>query len=74
MSKCKICGAPFNISMPLGGIFASPTCRCGAIRKIEREKGCPKCGDKKCILFKHPNGDLIFKCPECDRIWGCERE
>ena len=71
MSKCKICGAPFNISMPLGGIFASPTCRCGAIRKRIRKEGCPECkATGKDIMLDIDKISYFGYCKKCDAHWS----
>ena len=43
--KCKCCGTPFQMTQTgLGGVMVQPNCKCGKIRKREREKGCTKCG------------------------------
>jgi hypothetical protein len=73
--KCKICGAPIIGSSPqLGAFVMVPTCKCGAIRKKQRKKGCPSCGTHGIEIQLHKKkGKYIFTC-ECGTIWEHEEE
>jgi hypothetical protein len=75
--NCKICGAPIIGSSPnLGSFVIGPTCRCGKIRKREREKGCPQpqcdAKGKDIILEAYAINMYFFICKKCHYQWKVE--
>lgn len=68
--SCLICGKKFDERVIMNHVTLTPNCKCGRLRKRERDRGCinPDC-DGKMIDLTLLFGEYTAKCRKCGREW-----